>query len=100
MMGHTRILLSDAVKQAIYRSGLLALCRNRRRTNTALILRYHSVGGQDDAIPSYIDPSLCVPLSAFEHQMRFVRDHYTPVSLDQLYAAIAERRPFPPRAVV
>jgi peptidoglycan/xylan/chitin deacetylase (PgdA/CDA1 family) len=99
-MGHTRILLSDAVKQAIYRSGLLGLCRNRRRTNTALILRYHSVGGQDDAIPSYIDPSLCVPLSAFEHQMQFVREYYTPVSLDQLYAAIADGRPFPPRAVV
>jgi peptidoglycan/xylan/chitin deacetylase (PgdA/CDA1 family) len=99
-MGHARILLSDAVKQAIYRSGLLGLWRTRRRTNTALILRYHSVGGEDGSVPSYIDPSLCVPRSAFEQQMQFLREYYTPMSLDQLYEAIAEGHPFPPRAVV
>ena len=87
-MGSTRIWLSDAVKQVIYRSGLLGLSPRYRRTNTALILRYHSVGGADGSAPIHIDPSLCVPVSAFAQQMRFIRDHYTPVSLDQLFEAI------------
>lgn len=98
-MGHTRIFLSDTLKRLIYLSGLLSLSRKRRRMTTALILRYHSVGGDDESVPVYTDPSLCVPLSAFEHQMRFVREHYTPVSLDQILEAIQGGRPFPPGAV-
>jgi peptidoglycan/xylan/chitin deacetylase (PgdA/CDA1 family) len=100
MMGSTRILLSDAGKRALYLSGLLSLSRHCGRTNTALILRYHSVGGADGSVPIHIDPSLCVPVSAFAQQMRFLREHYTPVSLDQLFEAIKEGRPFPRGAVV
>jgi peptidoglycan/xylan/chitin deacetylase (PgdA/CDA1 family) len=99
VMGSTRILLSDAVKRVIHRSGLLGLSRRYRRTNTALILRYHSVGSADGSAPIHIDPSLCVPAPAFAQQMRFIRDHYTPVSLDQLFEAIKEERPFPQGAV-
>jgi peptidoglycan/xylan/chitin deacetylase (PgdA/CDA1 family) len=83
----------------MYLSGLLGISRHCRRTNTALILRYHSVGGEDGSVPIYIDPSLCVPLSAFELQMRFLREYYTPVSLDHICEAIAEGYSFPPRAV-
>jgi peptidoglycan/xylan/chitin deacetylase (PgdA/CDA1 family) len=99
VMGSTRIWLSDAVKRVIYLSGILGLSRRYRRTTTALILRYHSVGGPDGSAPIHIDPSLCVPVSAFAQQMRFIRDHYTPVSLDQLFEAINEGRPFPRGAV-
>ena len=97
-MGSTRIWLSDAVKQGIYGSGMLGLSRRFRRNNTALILRYHSVGGADGSAPIHIDPSLCVPAPAFAQQMRLIRDHYTPVSLDQLFEAIKMGRPFPRRA--
>jgi peptidoglycan/xylan/chitin deacetylase (PgdA/CDA1 family) len=86
-------------KRAIYLSGLLGLSRRHLGTNMALILRYHSVGSDDGSVPAYIDPSLCVPLSAFERQMRFVREHYTPVSLDQIFKAMKEGRPFPSGAV-
>lgn len=98
-MGSTRILLSDAVKRVIYLSGLLGLSRRYRHTNTAVILRYHSVGSADGSAPIHIDPSLCVPVSAFAQQMQFIRDYYTPVSLDQLFEAIKEERPFPRGAV-
>jgi peptidoglycan/xylan/chitin deacetylase (PgdA/CDA1 family) len=98
-MGSTRILLSDALKRAIHFSGLLGLTRRYRRTDSAIILRYHSVGGADESVPIHIDPSLCVPASAFARQMRFIRQHYTPVSLTQLFEAIQEQRPFPRGAV-
>lgn len=98
-MGSTRILLSDAVKRALYLSGLLGLSRRYRSTNTAVILRYHSVGSADGGAPIHIDPSLCVPASAFAQQMRFIRDHYTPVPLDQLFETIREERSFPRGAV-
>jgi peptidoglycan/xylan/chitin deacetylase (PgdA/CDA1 family) len=98
-MGSTRIWLSDALKRAMHLSGLLALARRYRCADSALILRYHSVGGADGSVPIHIDPSLCVPLSAFARQMRYIRDHYTPVPLDQLFGAIKEGRPFPCRPV-
>jgi peptidoglycan/xylan/chitin deacetylase (PgdA/CDA1 family) len=98
-MGAAPIWLSDTVKRVIYRSGMLGFARHYRRINTALILRYHSVSGADGSGPVHLDPSLCIPASAFAQQMRFIRNHYTPVSLDHLFEAIKQNRPFPPRAV-
>ena len=98
-MASARARISDALKGVIYFSGTLGLCRTVRGKSSGLILRYHSVGNADGAVPPYIDPSLCVPLHAFERQMRFLHEHYTPVSLDQVVAWIIGGHPIPPRAV-
>lgn len=98
-MGFARMYMSDALKGVTYLGRLLSLSRSLQPRTTALILRYHSVGGDDGTVPIDIDPSLSIPLSAFERQMRFLRQHYTPVLLDRLCERIKEGGPFPRRAV-
>lgn len=46
------------------------------------ILLYHRVGEASGGLAD-----LCVPTARFQEQMRFLKQHYTPVSLDSLMAA-------------
>jgi len=99
MTSYVRTRLSDAVTRGLYYTGAFAASRQLLHRSTAVILRYHSVC-EDDASPlSYIDPGLSVPLEAFDRQMRFLRERYAPVSLDDVVEAVVDGRPLPPLAV-
>jgi peptidoglycan/xylan/chitin deacetylase (PgdA/CDA1 family) len=98
-MGYARARIADTLKAGLYFSGAVGLSRRLGRQSRALILRYHSVASDEGSAPPYIDPGLAVPVGAFERQMRFVRERYSPVSLDQILEALGRRRPLPPRAV-
>jgi peptidoglycan/xylan/chitin deacetylase (PgdA/CDA1 family) len=91
--------MSDAVKWGLHRGGAFAVTRRLRRSSTAVILRYHSVCEDAGAPLAYIDPGLSVPLGAFDQQMRFLRQRYAPVSLEDIVEAVGGGRPLPPLAV-
>jgi peptidoglycan/xylan/chitin deacetylase (PgdA/CDA1 family) len=99
MTSHVRARLSDAVKRGLHYGGALAVTRQFRRSGTAVILRYHSVCEDAGSPLPYIDPGLSVPLEGFDRQMRFLRERYAPVSVDDIVEAIGGGRPLPPLAV-
>ncbi len=99
MTNHVRARISDAMTQGLHYGGAFALSRRLRRKGSAVILRYHSVC-EDPASPlAYIDPGLSVPLEAFDQQMRFLRERYAPVSLEDVVEAVVDGRPLPALAV-
>jgi peptidoglycan/xylan/chitin deacetylase (PgdA/CDA1 family) len=98
MANYARARLSDAVTRGLYYSGAFAASRLLRKTS-AVILRYHSVCEHAHSTLSYIDPGLSVPLEAFDHQMKFLRERYVPVSLEDVVDAVCGGRPLPNRAV-
>ncbi len=66
-----------------------------------VILAYHRVLdiGDEDAYPG--DPELVsASVADFERQMRFVRDHLTPLSLADALGALDSGDPLPPRSLV
>lgn len=99
MTKSVRTRLSDAVTGTLYRAGAFAASRRFLRSTSAVILRYHSVCEHEAAPLSYIDPGLSVTLDGFDRQMRFLREHYTPVSLDDIVEVMVDGRPLPSRAV-
>ena len=96
---HVRARLSDAVTRGLYAAGTFAASRQLLRSTSAVVLRYHSVCEHPDSPLSYIDPGLAVPLDGFDRQMRFLREHYAAVSLDEIVEAVIDGRPLPRLAV-
>ena len=99
MTSHARARVSDAVKRGLHHGGVFAVTRRFRRSTTAVILRYHSVCEDAQSPLSYIDPGLSVPLEAFDQQMKFLRQRYNPVSLEDIVETVVDGRPLPPLAV-
>src|SRR5262245_23113706 len=99
MTSYVRTRLSDAVTQSLYSIGGFAASRRLLHRTSAVILRYHSVCEDASSPLSYIDPGLSVPLAAFDRQMKFLRDHYAPVSFEDVVEAVGDGRPLPSLAV-
>ncbi|HEV8439985.1 MAG TPA: polysaccharide deacetylase family protein [Methylomirabilota bacterium] len=87
------------MKRALHFGGAYGISRRLRRRSSAVILRYHSVAPDEETALAYLDPGLSVPMQAFDQQMRFLREHYTPVSLGHILEALLEGRRLPPLAV-
>ena len=98
-MAHVRAQLSDAVKRGLHWGGAYGISRRLRQRSSAIILRYHSVTADGESPLTYLDPGLSVPMEAFDRQMKFLRERYTPVSLGHVLEAILEGRRLPPLAV-
>ena len=95
--GRAQRLVEVAERLGIVRS-LKAL--HDRRNPALTILAYHRVM-PTDALESYpFDPELISATpSQFDTQMRYVREHLHPVSLQDVIAQIEQRTPLPPSAV-
>ncbi len=75
--------------------GILPLIRFlNRRQMTVLVYR-----GVCSGSSSHLDTQL-VKLRSFRRQMRWIRRHFTPVSLEDAIVALKDRKPFPQRAVL
>jgi len=59
------------------------------------ILQYHSVSPQG----RYRSPTIAVHPQSFDRQMAYLARYYQVIPLDQVVTCIAERKPFPSRAV-
>jgi peptidoglycan/xylan/chitin deacetylase (PgdA/CDA1 family) len=99
MTDSARARFSDAIKRGLYLTGAFGASRRLRPAATAIVLRYHSVADESAGPLDYIDPGLAVSPDGFDGQMRFLREHYHPTSLDDLVDAIAHGRELPARAV-
>ena len=60
-----------AAKRVLFHSGLLALARQLRQRDRAVILRYHAITDGTDV--EYAAPDICLPVSALNP--RYV-DHF------------------------
>ena len=80
---------------------LLRLLESRRdsRPDTLHVLTYHRIGHPDD-FPGMDAALFSATTGAFRRQMEFVFDHYRPVSIADVIAAVREHKPLPPRAVL
>lgn len=93
--GRTR--MAAAAKRVLFHSGLLALARQLRRRERAVILRYHAITDGGD-VP-YAAPDICLPVQALRLQMAFVARAYRAVPFDELTEALRRQGPLPPRAI-
>jgi len=88
--------------EAIARFGLVAPLQamHDRGRQTLTVLAYHRIAPLDDAARYPLDIDL---ISAspedFDAQMRYLREHQHPVSLDQIIEHLNGGTPLPPRAV-
>src|ERR1700716_3985339 len=83
-------MLSRLLYSGLGTLGLPALAR--RLSNAGVILGYHNV--VDGAVaPRTGEPSLHLPLRAFQRHMRWLVDHYQVVSLRELVDRLEQRRP-------
>lgn len=84
------------VKRLFYRGGGLRFLQfiNRRSVR---ILMYHSVGPLE---PDFFPQGMSVSGQVFASQMRYCREHYTPISLSEFVACRLQGRPLPDRAVI
>ncbi|MDR3110947.1 MAG: hypothetical protein LBU65_14860, partial [Planctomycetaceae bacterium] len=82
--------IKTIVKQSILRTidiaGVNAFYRRKNRRRL-LALCYHSVIS-DDAPADDMRTNIAVTVSQFEEQLKELRKHYQPVSLQQIYSAI------------
>lgn len=80
---------------------LLRLLDSRRefRPDTLRVLTYHRIGHPDD-FPGMDAGLFSAAPAAFRGQMEFVFDHYRPVSIADVIAAVREQKPLPPRAML
>ena len=99
MTTHARVRISDVVTRGLHYGGGFAVSRRLLRRTSAIILRYHSVCEHAGSPLSYIDPGLSVPLEAFDRQMKFLRERYAPVSLEDVVESVVDGRALPPLAV-
>jgi len=86
-----------AAKRVLFHSGLLALARQLRRRDRAVVLRYHAITDAPEV--EYAAPDICMPVAAFRLQMAFVKRAYRPVALSALVTALDGGGPLPPRAL-
>ena len=95
-------MLRHGIKQAVatlfYKFGIIR--PTVRRENGFLIMMYHRVLDRDD--PEYADtpPGLAVTTEVFEHQVRFLKRHFQPISMTELVTHLREGTPLPSQAVV
>jgi peptidoglycan/xylan/chitin deacetylase (PgdA/CDA1 family) len=81
----------------LFHSGLLALARQLRQRDRAVILRYHAITDGTDV--DYAAPDICLPVAALKLQMAFVKRAYRPVPLGELVTALHGQGALPPRAL-
>src|SRR6185369_8868679 len=99
MANYARARFSDALTRGLYYSGAFAASRQLLPKTSAVIRRYHSVCEHARSKLSYIDSGMSVPLEAFDRQMKFLRERYVPVSLEDVVEAVGGGRALPNLAV-
>jgi peptidoglycan/xylan/chitin deacetylase (PgdA/CDA1 family) len=90
------------IANLIIRSGLLSVIERleAKRANVLRILAYHRLG-RPETENGLLDPGLINSTpEMFAQQMRFLKEHYHVLSLDELLCAMAEDKPLPPRSVM
>lgn len=94
--------LGKKVSHLITHSGLLSVIEGleAKRSNVLRILAYHRLGCPETE-NGLLDPGLINSTpEMFAQQMRFLKEHYHVLSLDELLDAMACNRPLPPRSVM
>ena len=94
----TRRAAVETLKYIWHHGGIASLAR-RLRGGRGAILRYHSVTDDEATTLAYLDRGLMVTAEAFAEQLRFVRERYTVVTLDDMVDRVHAGRPLPARAV-
>jgi len=88
----------QAAKSLVLRSGILRFC-SALRPQAAAILCYHSVAADREGQSNYIPKGITVEAKLFDEQMRILRKHYHPVTLDDIADWMKGSKKLPPRSV-
>lgn len=73
-----------ALAEALYRTSLLGLLRNRVVQTNASILLYHRVVDESDRVLDYSPTGMIIRRRLFEDQMAYLKKHYQPIPLTAL----------------
>lgn len=94
--------MAPAVKSSfastLHHSGLLSILINNRLGNRAVVLTYHRVIPSNEIADCPSNPGIVISTRAFEAQMRVLRRHFRPLSLDRFVSTVVERKTFEPRS--
>ncbi len=89
---------SYLIKKVLFKSGLMKFASGLRNGKTIAILRYHSVVEPDRNY--YVSPLITVSPEVFENHVRYFKNNFNIISLDDVRHCMDHQMPFPKRAVV
>jgi len=82
----------------LYLSGASSLYSKLFKSESAVILMYHSISSELDR--KWIDPDIDIPVETFEEQMHYLMKNCKVVSMDHLCESIRSNSPIEPKTVV
>ncbi len=82
----------------LYLSGASSLYSKLFKTESAVILMYHSISSESDR--KWIDPDNDIPVDIFEEQMHYLMKNCKVVSMDHLCNSIRNNSPIEPKTVI
>jgi peptidoglycan/xylan/chitin deacetylase (PgdA/CDA1 family) len=94
----TRRAAVETLKYLWHHAGVASLAR-RLAGGRGAILRYHSITDDEETTLTYLDRGLMATTEAFAAQLRFVKERYRVVSLDEMVERVHQGRSLPPRAL-
>ncbi len=86
------------IKKLLLRIGVLRL-RQAFRPTTAVVLAYHSVSRDRRGQAFCVNPGITTEAERFRDQMKLLRQHYRPITLDDIAAWLRDGKPLPRRGV-
>ena len=92
--------MTDLVKRALYRSGLLGLYHRVRNRRALTVVMFHRVLTEQDPRWASCDPDYTLEAGLLDRCLAFFARHYNPVSVEDVLAARRDGRPLPDRALL
>ena len=87
-------LSRNVIAHCLYYTGVLSLLGKKRFKDRALVLMYHRVVTEQDKSHCLSHDGIIVSKAAFEKQMRFLRDRFNVLSLNDFIDCIEGRKAF------
>jgi len=95
-----RALHSVALKEWLYRSGILTLYHRIRNRKTLTVIMFHRVLDPADPRWTTCDPDYTISANLFRQCLELFVKHYTIVSLDDVLSANERAKLLPPRSML
>lgn len=100
VMASAMVSVKDAMRRALYRSGVLGAWHRWRNRRVLTVLMFHRVLPASDPAFALAEREFTFTLDGFRRTLDFVQRHYNVVSLDDLQAARQGQRPLPPNPML
>lgn len=91
-------ILKGLAAATLRRTGMMSLLIDLKLRNRVSVLMYHRIVNDAQLPTTDSSPGIIVSDTAFEFQMRTLRQHFNPISIDEFEEHLTRKMPIPPRS--